>query len=147
PSAPAPVVFVFAKDVTATLTDENFGRVAWQLQETGFVAISMDLPCHGEDQREGEPPRLEGWAWRIRHGDALSDSFLPKVRAVVDYLVRRKVADPARIATYGVSRGGFIAMHVAAADPRFRAVAAFAPVTDLARLTEFRGLENNSIVQ
>jgi hypothetical protein len=36
---------------------------------------------------------------------------------------------------------------VAAADPRFRVVAALAPVTDLARLTDFRGLEDSPIVR
>jgi hypothetical protein len=37
-----------------------------------------------------------------------------------------------------LSRGGFIALHFAAADSRVRWVAAFAPVTDLVVLNEFK---------
>src|SRR5205085_9793409 len=38
---------------------------------------------------------------------------------------------------------GFIALHWAAAEPRVGAVVAFAPVTDLLVLTEFRGMEGH----
>src|SRR5207249_1758397 len=43
----------------------------------------------------------------------------------------------------GTSRGGFIAMHFAATDPRVRCVAAFAPVTNLLTLREFAGMEQH----
>src|SRR5262249_48956731 len=46
----------------------------------------------------------------------------------------------------GQSRGGFIALHVAAADPRIRCVAAFAPVTNLLALGEFQGMEGSEAV-
>jgi dipeptidyl aminopeptidase/acylaminoacyl peptidase len=48
------------------------------------------------------------------------------------------------VITVGTSRGGFLAVHWAAADPRVRAVAAIAPVTDLRGLTEFKGMENHA---
>ena len=50
------------------------------------------------------------------------------------------------MAACGTSRGGFAALHFAAADPRVKCVAAFAPVTDLGALTEFRGAEQNPLV-
>ena len=37
-----------------------------------------------------------------------------------------------------------LAAHVAAADPRFQAVVAFAPVTDLLALREFKGMEKHA---
>jgi|SRR5579883_1977562 len=147
PSEPAPVIFVFAKDIHTALSDADFARVAWLLQRHSFLAVTLDLPCHGEDLRPGEPPRLDGWAARVRNGDPLVEDFTARVSAVADHLIRIKAANPDRIAAYGVSRGGFLALHVAAADPKFRTIAAFAPVTDLAKLSEFKGLEDNVLVR
>jgi dienelactone hydrolase len=58
---------------------------------------------------------------------------------VLDHLIAAGVADPERVAACGTSRGGFAALHFAAADPRVKCVAAFAPATDLGALSEFRG--------
>ena len=51
-----------------------------------------------------------------------------------------------RVAVSGTSRGGFVALHCAAAEPRIRQVLAFAPVTNLAALAEFAGEEKNEAV-
>src|SRR6478736_2959337 len=53
-------------------------------------------------------------------------------------------ADPKRVGAVGTSRGGFVASHVAAADPRFAAVVEFAPVTDLLVLREFEGMQKHA---
>ena len=45
----------------------------------------------------------------------------------------------------GTSRGGFAALHLAAADSRVGSAAALAPVTDLAALREFQGLGGRSL--
>ncbi|HVC95332.1 MAG TPA: prolyl oligopeptidase family serine peptidase, partial [Pirellulales bacterium] len=47
--------------------------------------------------------------------------------------------DPEHVAAYGTSRGGFLAVHFAAADRRVRAVAGVSPVTNLLALSEFSG--------
>jgi dienelactone hydrolase len=59
--------------------------------------------------------------------------------AVLDFLVKAGSADPKRVAAYGTSRGGFLAFHFAASEPRVKAVAAISPVTKLLALREFHG--------
>lgn len=147
PDHPAPTLFLLAMAGEATLCTEPYCRVGLLLRARGWNVISLDLPCHGADRRPGEPAELAGWAARIRSGEDPVSGFCARAGAVAEHLVRTGVADPARLAVAGTSRGGFLAFHLAAANPLFGAVAAFAPVTDLAALREFAGLEQNPLVQ
>lgn len=68
-------------------------------------------------------------------------------RELLDHLIAEGYADPQRIAAAGTSRGGFSALHVAAADPRIRCVAAFAPVSELAIVDKFASLRDNELLR
>lgn len=145
--APAPTLLLLAMAGIDTLTTEPYCRVGWLLHAQGWNVASLDLPCHGADSRTGEPPELEGWAARTAVDDDFVAAFQRRVNDVIAHLVASGLADFARIAAAGTSRGGFMAFHAAAGNPRIRAVAAFAPVTDLAALREFSGQKANPLVQ
>lgn len=67
-------------------------------------------------------------SWPIAIGDILDGGR---------WLVREKIADPAKLAIVGWSYGGYAALQSAVVDPTvFKAVVAIAPVTDLAALKE-----------
>jgi len=144
---PVPTLFLFAKDMQTTLERDAFGTVAWLLAKKGFIVVALDLPCHGGDEKIGEPPRLSGWAARVEKGDNLVPTFIARVSQVLDFLIQAGYSDSNRIAACGISRGGFMAIHFTAADPRVRCVATFAPVTDLTILTEFSGNRNESLAR
>jgi dienelactone hydrolase len=112
----------------------------------GWNVVSLDLPCHGANSRSGDPVGLEGWAACIAVGEDIVSAFREQVNDVLEHLVKTGVADPDRLAAAGTSRGGFMAFHAAAGNSRIRAVAAFAPVTDLGVLSEFVGQEDNALV-
>jgi dienelactone hydrolase len=141
--APAPTVFVFSQDHRTTLTVIETARL---LAARGFLCVSLDAPCHGKDNPEKFTNALAGWAERLKNGGDLIHGFTAKCRKVLDHLIAEGYADPSRIAACGQSRGGFLALHVMAADPRISAAAAFAPVTDLLALGEFKGLERSAAV-
>jgi dienelactone hydrolase len=143
---PAPTLFIFASDINATLDDPYFRQCGDALAKQGYLCVSLDLPGHGTDQREGEPGALETWRKRCDADENFIAPFTARVGTVLDHLIATGASDPARIAACGTSRGGYMALHVAASDPRIRATAAFAPVTNLMALREFGGAKNTEQV-
>jgi len=146
-SSPAPTVFVLSSNLEDTLQKDEFNPVGRILASKGYLNVSLDLPCHGRDARAGEQPDSLGcWRRRLENGDTLVPRFVSNLSAVLDYLVQEGYTDPHQVAVWGASRGGFIALHFAAADSRIKCVAVYAPVTDLMRLSEFSGIEDNPAV-
>jgi dienelactone hydrolase len=146
-ASPAPTLFVFAADINTTLGNMDYAQEARALMKQGYLAVALDVPCHGQDHQAAEPAGLPGWRARLTRGDDLVPGLVKKASLVLDYLVREGYTDPRRVAASGNSRGGFIALHFAAAEPRVRCVAAFCPVTDLRALTEFAGMEKDPAIQ
>jgi len=134
---PAPTLFVFAHSLETMQKDPIYTEVAKLLTEKGFLGVAVDALCHGEDVRPGEPAELNGWVYRLEREDDFTKSFTAKASAVLDHLIHEGYTDTERIAAYGTSRGGFLAVHFAAADRRVRAVAGISPVTNLLAISEF----------
>ncbi len=147
-NTPQPTLIVLASTVDETLSSPYFRQCGNQLaRESGWLCVSIDLPCHGTQQRDGEPGGLRGWRSRVEHGEDFVKAFNRRLSSVLDHLIDNGYSDPKRIAACGTSRGGFLAVHFAASDRRVGCVAAFAPVTDLAKLSEFKGIEDNAMTQ
>jgi len=145
-TAPAPTLFVFGDNLEDTLTKDDHNEVGHILGRDGYLSVSLDAPCHGKDAAPGqERYALKCWRERIENGDSLLPEFIAKVSAVLDYMIKEGYTDPSKVAASGSSRGAFIALHFAAADPRVKCVAAFAPLTNLLTLTEFSGLKEDLI--
>jgi dienelactone hydrolase len=144
---PAPTLVVLASTIEETLGHPYYRQAGNDLAARGYLCVSVDLPCHGAEVRPGEPAGLGGWRRRCDGDEDFIAPLVSRLRAVLDHLVAEGVADPARIAACGTSRGGFAALHFAAAEPRVACVAAFAPVVDLAALSEFRGAEEAPAVR
>ena len=143
--APAPAVLHFAWSARETLSNPDYGETARILSEKGFVCISVDMPCHGADRRKDDSAaELAGWPGRVEKGNTLVSEFTKKVTAVLDFTIQEKYTDPGKIAAFGISRGGFMAFHAAAADARIRCVAGLCPVTDLLALDEFANAKTDA---
>src|SRR5690606_27398840 len=112
PQRPAPTLFVFASAIGDSLGSSYFRQAGQQLAERGWLCVSLDVPCHGEDVRPGESG-LSGWRVRCLAGTDFVEAMNERARKVLDYLIAERWADPDRIAALGTSRGGFIAVHFA----------------------------------
>ncbi|MBI2478028.1 MAG: prolyl oligopeptidase family serine peptidase [Planctomycetia bacterium] len=142
-----PTLIVLSGTIEGTLTNPYFRQCGNQLaRESGWLCVSIDLPCHGTQHREGESG-LSGWRERVENGDDFVKQFNQRLSGVLDYLIDNGFSDPKRIAVCGTSRGGFLAIHFAASDTRVGYIAGFAPVTDLAMLSEFKGIEDNPLTK
>lgn len=136
---PAPTLFIFSATIDESLGNPYFRQCGNALAEGGFLCVSLDLPGHGSDRRQEEPEGLNAWRVRSDRGEDFITPFSQRAREVLDYLIEAGYTDPGRIAACGTSRGGFMALQLAAVEPRIRATAGFAPVTALATLREFHG--------
>jgi dienelactone hydrolase len=147
PSTPAPTLFILASSLEDSLGNDDYAKAGRLLLKKGFIGVAVDMPCHGHNRKKNEPEGLAGWRARLEKGEDLVGALTRKLSVLLDHLIREGYTDGKSVAVAGTSRGGFMALHFAAAEPRVRSVAAFAPVTDLAALSEFAGLENDKRIR
>ena len=143
---PAPTVFMLAGTVESTLEKPYFRQCGNELADLGYLVVSLDLPCHGDQSTEGEPTGLSGWSHQVGEKVDFVAASNARISAVLDHMIATGLTDPNRVAAGGTSRGGFLAIHFAAHDRRVKCAAGFAPVTDLAALSEFRSRTEHPLV-
>jgi len=90
---------------------------------------------------------LGGWSYRAAKDEDFVAESNKRLSSVLDHLIKTGVADPERIVSCGTSCGGFLAIHFAAFDKRVKCALGFAPVTDLAELSEFRKTKSHPLVK
>jgi dienelactone hydrolase len=145
--AASPTLLVVAMSLEDMQREPVYTDVSRLLATQGFLSVVIEPPCHGENREAGEPDGLAGWRHRLDRGEDVVQLFNAKARAVLDHVIAQGLADPERLAICGTSRGGFLAFHFAASEPRIRAVAGLSPVTDLLVLREFKGTPANSVAE
>jgi len=147
PNSPAPTLFILAGEIEETLVDPSKRQCGGDLADLGYLCVAVDIPCFGKERREGEPHGIVGWAGRCAKGENFVAESNSRLSGVLDRLIRVGYTDEEKVAACGTSRGGFLALHFAAADPRVKCVAAFAPVTDPRVLVEFESLATDPLVE
>lgn len=139
------LLLFFSADRQASMPDGKYGWSGQAFLDQGHRVASFDLPAHGE--RVGTlGAGIAGFAARIAAGEQPFEQFVRDGRAVIDACLRQGIAEPGRIVVAGVSRGGYCALRLMAADSRITAAAALAPATDWRELDEFSSLKNEPSV-
>jgi poly(3-hydroxybutyrate) depolymerase len=142
---PAPTLIFLSTSLESTF-NTTYGGIPRLAHDAGWIVVSLDVPGHGRDIRGDEFDNAGMYTWRARlaGGENIVETFTRRLSAVVTLLVASGDADASRVFVGGISRGGFMALHAAAADPRIAAVVALAPVTELDVLMEFIGSADTS---
>lgn len=130
----------FSTDRTTSLTQPLYAAPAVAFLNAGHRVLSFDLPGHGE-RVDQHGVGIEGMRERLLAGRDPFQLFVEDGRAAIDECIRRGWAEPNRIVVCGVSRAGYCALRLAAADKRISAVAGLAPVTDWRALSNFRNVK------
>lgn len=132
-----PMLLVYlSADRASSMPDGRYGAPGKAFLEQGHRIVSFDLPAHG-DRVDAHGSGIAGLAALVAAGKKPFDLLVADGRAVIDECLRRGLAETGRIVAAGVSRGGYSALRLAAADERIVAVAAFAPPADWREITEF----------
>lgn len=142
-----PVMFILSATIEESLGDVYFRQCGDHYgKEEEWLCVSIDLPFHGKLKESGRPEALDGWADASSKGEDFVTRNNQRLRSVLDYLIGKGWVDTANVTVCGTSRGGYLALQYAATDPRVKTVTAFAPVTDLLKLREFTGLDEQQLL-
>ena len=125
-----------ALDRETALNADPYSLAAKLFVARGHRALSFDLPAHGRRvDKYGEG--IQGWRNAWVDGADVFTQFVAEAAAVIDRCIQEGYARAGRVVLYGISRGGYLALRLMAADARIAGAAAIAPVTDWRALAEF----------
>jgi len=142
---PLPAVFYFALSANESLLVDPYNQPVVHLAPYPLRIFSMDLPYHGTKLLAIEA--LGKWAGEMQRGNNPLSPFLNKVEFAIRELIKKNVLLPDKIATMGLSRGGFIACHAAARMPFIQTLLGFAPLIQLLYANEFKDLQGHPIAE
>jgi dienelactone hydrolase len=142
PAKPAPTLFIIGGSIDSIVMNKSryYTLAGDTLTKSGWIYVVLDPACEGYQIKPGDPSSLGGWAVHCKQGTDFMKPYVEHCRDVLDHLIAAGFTDPQRIAVQGISRGGFCALHFAAAEPRINAVIGIAPVTNPLALQEFVGV-------
>ncbi|MBX3051303.1 MAG: hypothetical protein KF753_07525 [Caldilineaceae bacterium] len=137
-SASSVLLLSFSSTRQASFHEEPYDIPARLFAEAGHAVASFDLPSHGEQVNDfGQG--IEGFCAAFCAGADPFARFIQQAKAVIDACLAQGVGQGG-IYACGVSRAGYCALRLAAADERVRGVAGLAPVVDWRALREFAGV-------
>ena len=142
---PLPSFFYFSLSGPDSLCLDPFNQPVQFLHGKMIRVFSMTLPGHESNL----PPTkaMEVWADDFAKKRNPIMEFLNSFETALDFVIREKFVNPHKMGVGGLSRGGFIAFHAAAREERLKFVLAFAPITKLHMVKEFRTLHDDPVVQ
>lgn len=106
--------------------------------------LSVDLPFHGADYENNGAMNL--WALSLAGGDDFIERFLNQVKEILEDLKEKKIIEAEKFAVAGLSRGGYLAILLAAYIPWIQHAVTFAPVTHLEKVEGFENLDKNPLL-
>ena len=91
---PAPTLIVLATTIQNTLNSAYYRHCGNQLAKRGYICVSINLPCHGDQRVDGEPEGLPGWSHRAARDSDFVAEFNNRLSKVLDHLVKQEISDP-----------------------------------------------------
>lgn len=147
PLASDPLVLLnFSADRKSSMVDGKHGSIVKPFLDQGHRVVSFDIPCHG-DRVDDSGSGIAGMSASVAANKNPFDLFVEDAKIVIDELIKRGLARSGRIVVCGVSRSGYCAIRLIAADDRVAAAAALAPVTDWRALKEFYPIKDDPRVE
>jgi pimeloyl-ACP methyl ester carboxylesterase len=140
-----PALFYFALSGDESLGLDPFNQPVAFLSKFPMRIFSLSLPFHGPGLSPHDA--LSYWAKEISQGHDLISAFVDGVKRAFDKLRLMGALLPDRVAVAGLSRGAFMACHVAAKIPEIKTILGFAPLTELIYAKEFQALQDHALAR
>lgn len=132
-----PSLFYFALSGEDSLNLDPYNQPARFFSSEQTRVFSFTLPGHGPgfDNSDAIPFWKEG----LTNQPHFFEDFFTHVIENIHFLIAKGLVAADRLCVAGLSRGGFIAAHLAAREPLLKNVVGFAPLTRLGALDELEG--------
>jgi esterase FrsA len=135
-AGPLPSIFYFALSGQESLSLPPFNQPVDVWEKAGLRVFSMDLPGHGADLDSVQA--MHAWIQGLKEDPYFIEKFITKCGQIIRYFINQNILQPSHIGAAGLSRGGFAATLLAAAEPSISTLLGFAPLTDLSFLQEYQ---------
>lgn len=129
---PKPAIFYFALSAGDSLYLDPFNQPVVALQESDIRICSITLPGHDLLPKESA---MSYWEDEWKAGRHPLEIFVQKVCEYITDLMHKKIIT--KCGVMGLSRGGYIAAHVAARVSTIQPILAFAPLSQLGYMPEW----------
>jgi dienelactone hydrolase len=125
-----PAFFFFALCGKRSLLEPSLNKASLHLlQALGKVRIfSFDLPFH--KGIASHKASIQMWHDALANGEDFLSPFFSSCKQVIEYLESKETLFTERICIGGISRGGFVALHLAAILPQITHTLLFSPLID-----------------
>jgi len=130
-----PAFFYFALSGEESLELHPYNQPALIAAHSSLRVFSFTIPGHEPGLNKFQA--MHYWAEQMEQGGYELEIFFDKVVKAIEWLISQQLINPDRMAAGGLSRGGFIATHIAARVKEIQTLLGFAPLTELMLLKEF----------
>lgn len=131
-----PAFFYFSLSAEESLTLAPYNSPVSLLKKEKLRIFSLTIPAHGPGFDKFKA--MELWSeWAFSGIDFLSD-FFDECQSMIEWLCKEQVVDENHIGVGGLSRGGFVATHIAARQKKIHTLLGFSPLTTLTTIAEFQ---------
>lgn len=120
-----PTLFYFSLSAKASLEQDPFNQPVQFLKDFPLRIFSVTLPAHENNL----PPEnaMTVWEERMKGGDPVIPPFMDHLKEIIKEL--KPSIKEGNFAAAGLSRGAYIACHLAAVCPEITHILGFAPLT------------------
>lgn len=136
-----PALFYFALSGEESLNLDPYNQPAHYFASEQTRVFSFTLPGHGAGFNN--QTAMAFWLQALNNQPRYFEEFFEKVIENIHFLVERGFVTKEHLCVAGLSRGGWIATHLAAREPLLKTLVGFAPLTRLGALDEFHGRLNH----
>lgn len=137
-----PAVFYFALSSENSLCQDPYNQPVQYLAQFPIRVFSLSIPSH--DLGLGPSESLKLFAKEIEEKKKPIEKFVKKVQFCLSFLEKKNLITKEKIGLMGLSRGGLIASHVAAKEPKIPFILQFSPSTKLSNAQDFKHIEKIS---
>lgn len=138
---PLPALFYFSLSAEASLSTDPYNQLVTFCGPSDLRIFSCTLPYH-TDKPESFETAINFWAQEFKMGQDIISTFVDDLNCGIESLIQEGFIDPTKIAVAGLSRGAFIATHLAARNSKIEKILGFAPLTKLSAIEEFKDIES-----